>query len=274
MTVQKEPITVLVVDDQSFFRARLQSQLEVEGYRVITAPDAAAGIAAAEASRPDLIILDVVMPGMDGIEACRRLKASSVSGHVPVIIFTASSHPWITEEAYRAGAELTLRKGEAPESLLRALRLALVRRGSLHRVQAGGADGAPRGGISPALPDDASRAFERRRSPRAHLLGPLEDTITAAVPLRLLNLSATGALVEHEAPLGGDFTLVLRHGPAGPALTVRCRVVHSRRVGDGAGGWKYRTGVDFASPSPAQAATLSEWVEHIRLGSGDAALAM
>lgn len=274
MTSSDKPIGILVVDYQPSFRARLQSQLETEGYRVLTAPDAEAGIAAAKATHPDLIILDVVLPGINGIEACRRLKASPDVGHVPIIILTASSHPQISDEGYQAGAEGVLRKYEEPELLLKAVRLALSRRGRMAAIQTPRAEGAGGEGASPARPRGSAGGFERRRSPRAYPFGPLADAFTAAIPLRLLNLSTGGALVEHEAPLGGEFTLVLRQGPSGPALTVRCHVVHSLRVGGSGGEWRYRTGVDFGSLSPEEATTLSEWVAHLGQGDPDPTLAI
>ena len=66
--------TVLVVDDDEDLRQALAEQLELEGFRTVQAATGEAGVEAASASRPDLILLDLDLPGIDGREACRRLR--------------------------------------------------------------------------------------------------------------------------------------------------------------------------------------------------------
>jgi two-component system cell cycle sensor histidine kinase/response regulator CckA len=83
------PATILVVDDEAHSRTVLVNLLKQEKYQVITATDGREGLAAAAAHRPDVVLLDVVMPGLDGYEVCRLLRADPVLLHMPVLLITA-----------------------------------------------------------------------------------------------------------------------------------------------------------------------------------------
>ena len=80
---------VLVVDDVEANVRLLQAKLEVEYYGVLTAPDGPTALDMAMSAQPDIILLDVMMPGMDGFEVCRRLKSQAATLHIPVILVTA-----------------------------------------------------------------------------------------------------------------------------------------------------------------------------------------
>tara|TARA_R110002096_G_scaffold171771_5_gene345111 strand:- start:110 stop:1474 length:1365 start_codon:yes stop_codon:yes gene_type:complete len=80
---------ILVVDDQPANVRLLEAKLQAEYFDVCTAVDGFAAIDVAKAEQPDLILLDVMMPGMDGYETCRRLKADSRTRHIPVVMVTA-----------------------------------------------------------------------------------------------------------------------------------------------------------------------------------------
>ncbi len=80
---------ILVVDDVEPNVRLLEAKLTLEYYEVITAMDGATALEIAAAERPDIILLDVMMPGMDGFETCRRLKADPVTRHIPVVLVTA-----------------------------------------------------------------------------------------------------------------------------------------------------------------------------------------
>lgn len=77
---------VLVVDDSMSAVLWQKLVLRQEAYDVVTASDGEAAVAAAVAERPDLIIMDVVMPGMDGLEASRKIRATPATQHVPIIM--------------------------------------------------------------------------------------------------------------------------------------------------------------------------------------------
>ena len=80
---------ILVVDDIEANVRLLQAKLEAEYYEVLTAPDGPAALTLAAAERPDIILLDVMMPGMDGFTVCKRLKDDPETRHIPVVLLTA-----------------------------------------------------------------------------------------------------------------------------------------------------------------------------------------
>jgi two-component system cell cycle response regulator len=80
---------VLVVDDVDANVRLLEAKLTIEYYDVLTATDGPTAIRIAAEERPDIILLDVMMPGMDGFETCRRIKADPASSHIPVVLVTA-----------------------------------------------------------------------------------------------------------------------------------------------------------------------------------------
>lgn len=100
-----EAALVLIVDDESSGRQALEGLLLPEGYRLAFAVDGPDAIAQAAAQRPDVILLDVMMPGMDGFEVCRRLRATPDLAEVPVIIVTALDDRAARLEALEAGAD-------------------------------------------------------------------------------------------------------------------------------------------------------------------------
>jgi two-component system response regulator MprA len=78
---------VLVVDDEPAVQEAMTSSLVFEGYEVVTAGDGAAALERVKADRPDVVVLDVLMPRMDGLTTCRRLRAQGSAG--PVLMLTA-----------------------------------------------------------------------------------------------------------------------------------------------------------------------------------------
>ncbi|HEY2752473.1 PleD family two-component system response regulator [Phenylobacterium sp.] len=80
---------ILVVDDVEANVRLLQAKLEAEYYEVLTASDGPTALAIAAAEKPDIVLLDVMMPGMDGFAACRRLKEDPETRHIPVVLLTA-----------------------------------------------------------------------------------------------------------------------------------------------------------------------------------------
>jgi CheY-like chemotaxis protein len=82
---------ILIVDDEPAILIVSRRRLEANGYEVITAESGKEGIEKAVTCEPDLVLLDIIMPGLDGYEVCRRLKSSEKTREIPVIIFTASS---------------------------------------------------------------------------------------------------------------------------------------------------------------------------------------
>ena len=117
---------VLVVDDDGLIRRMLERTLAAEGYGVVSAPDGGAALAAVERSAPDLVVLDVAMPGLDGLAVCRRLRAKGLS--LPILLLTARDAVPDRVAGLDAGADDYLVKPFAPDELLARVR-ALLRRG-------------------------------------------------------------------------------------------------------------------------------------------------
>ena len=85
----RDPPRILIVDDNENNRAILAARLATQGYSTAEACDGVEALEAVRGEAPDLILLDVTMPRMDGLEACRRLKRDASLGFVPVILVTA-----------------------------------------------------------------------------------------------------------------------------------------------------------------------------------------
>jgi two-component system, cell cycle response regulator len=107
---------VLVVDDSLAVRGHLRSLLERQGLQVSEADTAEAGIEAAAAGRFACVLLDVLMPGMDGFEACRRIKARA-KGTLPVVMLTSKSSPFDRVRGKMAGCDTYLTKPVDPAQL-------------------------------------------------------------------------------------------------------------------------------------------------------------
>ena len=96
---------VLVVDDEIYILHILDFSLTMEGYEVITAKDGFDALEKLEASRPDLIVLDIMMPRLDGYETCRRIKSSEKTKDIPVILLSAKGRKVDSEAGYAVGAD-------------------------------------------------------------------------------------------------------------------------------------------------------------------------
>jgi two-component system response regulator MprA len=123
-----EPARLLVVDDEPALREALQSSLEFEGYKVVTANDGQQALDALAAEPYDAVLLDVMMPRLDGLTACRRLRGSG--NHVPVLMLTARDAVGDRVSGLDAGADDYLVKPFELDELLARVR-ALLRRGAL-----------------------------------------------------------------------------------------------------------------------------------------------
>src|SRR5277367_4664309 len=101
---------VLVVDDILSNVKLLEAKLTAEYFEVVTAFNGAEALAKIEEHSPDIVLLDVMMPGMDGFEVCRRIKANPKIAHVPVVMVTALDHPSDRVAGLDAGADDFLTK--------------------------------------------------------------------------------------------------------------------------------------------------------------------
>jgi len=117
---------VLVVDDDEPIRRMLERTLAAEGYGVSTAPDGGTALASIEQAMPDLVVLDVGLPDLDGLAVCRRLRGQGLA--LPILLLTARDAIPDRVAGLDAGADDYLVKPFAPEELLARTR-ALLRRG-------------------------------------------------------------------------------------------------------------------------------------------------
>ncbi len=101
---------ILIVDDQPFARQLLRDFLVPLGYATDEVPDGFAACQLAAERRPDLILMDLIMPGMDGVEACRRIKGDSRTSSIPVLIVTTARDRERLDAAFEAGADDYLAK--------------------------------------------------------------------------------------------------------------------------------------------------------------------
>jgi len=97
--------TILLVEDNEMNRDMLSRRLERKGYRVVLAVDGQNGVEMAAAHAPDLVLMDMSLPVLDGWEATRRLKAAPATRHVPVIALTAHAMAGDREKAIGAGCD-------------------------------------------------------------------------------------------------------------------------------------------------------------------------
>jgi CheY-like chemotaxis protein len=112
---------VLIVDDEMLMRMLYKNAVEKAGYDLLTASTADEGLAIAQAEKPAVIILDIIMPGKDGLTALRELKALEGTKGIPVIVFTASTseaHRATRKEATASGASAFVTKPIGPDQLV------------------------------------------------------------------------------------------------------------------------------------------------------------
>jgi two-component system response regulator MprA len=119
--------SILVVDDDAPIRRVLDRTLRAEGYDVVPTADGGAALAAVERAAPDLVVLDVAMPGLDGLAVCRRLRGKGLA--LPILLLTARDAVDDRVAGLDAGADDYLVKPFAAEELLARVR-ALLRRGT------------------------------------------------------------------------------------------------------------------------------------------------
>ena len=115
---------VLIIDDEVDMLEVLMLRLRVACFGVETANEGEAGLAKAVTFKPDVVLLDIAMPGIDGYEVCRRLRAGPETRNIPVVMLTALGGPGTVEQGLEAGAAAVLFKPFIGQELVDALRCA------------------------------------------------------------------------------------------------------------------------------------------------------
>ena len=114
-------VKILVVDDDDAVRSLVQDVLAVEGYDVATAADGYAGLRAVETEQPDCVVLDVMMPGLDGHGVLERIRSAAGGNDLPVVMLTAAADDAQAWRAWTEGVDYFLAKPFDPDELLRYL---------------------------------------------------------------------------------------------------------------------------------------------------------
>jgi len=122
------PIKVLVVDDEPFMIRLIEIVLERDGYTMLKAANGQEAVDVARLARPALIIMDGMMPTMDGLTALRLLKQDDATRDIPVILLTANPNRFSREDAVSSGATVFLTKPFSPTQLLNEIRRVRSRR--------------------------------------------------------------------------------------------------------------------------------------------------
>jgi two-component system phosphate regulon response regulator PhoB len=121
--------TILLVEDDPDIRHLVSYKLTRGGFDVTEASDGFSALQSAEQTPPDLVILDVRLPRLSGLEVCRELRSGPRTAHVPIIMLTARARPQDLEQAYAAGASDYVVKPFSPRDLQARVESALLKVG-------------------------------------------------------------------------------------------------------------------------------------------------
>jgi len=138
------PPTVLVVDDEAAIAEAVRARLESEGYRVLVAGDGPDAIRVCDAERPNLVVLDLMLPGMDGLEVCKRIQRDR---WVPVLMLTARTEEADKVAGFAVGADDYLTKPFSLRELAVRVRAILRRVERIASVPPAAAEPISRGGL-------------------------------------------------------------------------------------------------------------------------------
>jgi len=109
---------ILVVDDEIYIVHILDFSLGMEGYEVITALDGEAALEKVKTEKPDLIVLDIMMPKLDGYEVCKTIKANSATQNIPVVLLSAKGRNADQKMGFDVGADDYITKPFSPRKLV------------------------------------------------------------------------------------------------------------------------------------------------------------
>ncbi len=117
--------TILFIDDDKLLLGFFTQLAKKHDFVPLTAGEGASGLVTAKREHPTLVLIDVLMPGLDGFEVCRQLRADPGLKDTPVILLTARKDPDLRLKGFKAGATLALEKPFEPDQLLRVIQTAL-----------------------------------------------------------------------------------------------------------------------------------------------------
>ncbi|MFC1908931.1 response regulator transcription factor [Chloroflexota bacterium] len=134
---------ILVIEDNPSSLRLVQYTFEHKGYEVLTAPNGLEGLRKARSEKPDLVILDVMLPGIDGFEVSHRLRAEAQTAHLPLLMLSAKAREEDKDIGIKAGADEYLAKPASPSEIVNRAEKLLARepdsRRPTHAVRSRGA---------------------------------------------------------------------------------------------------------------------------------------
>ena len=119
---------ILVIEDDPATSRLVDYSLRHEGYQVITSSNGLDGIRKAHSESPDLVILDVMLPGMDGFEICHRLRGEADTAKLPILMFSAKAQEIDRDTGIKVGADDYLTKPSAPADIVSRVEKLLAKR--------------------------------------------------------------------------------------------------------------------------------------------------
>ncbi len=234
--------TILVADDQARIRAALARLLSARGYRVLEAADGLQALATIRHERPDVAVLDLVMPHMDGMGVCRALRSDTTSPYVPILFHSQRSGTGDVVGALRAGGDDFVAKGQPDDEIVARVE-ALVRiRRLLDDQRKGGttAPPAPARVPDPAMTIELLRELFARSAARSE---PLSLLLVSPAHGRIADsqvTTAVSAALRREDALGqagdGRWMAIMPGTHFGGAMALAERVWRGLRPGPGCAG--------------------------------------
>ena len=118
---------ILVIEDDPVASRFARYVLETEGYQVVTAPNGLDGLRKVQKEKPDLIILDIMLPGLDGFEICHRLRSEPETARIPILMLSAKAQEVDQVTGLNVGADDYLTKPADPSEIVSRVRVLLAR---------------------------------------------------------------------------------------------------------------------------------------------------
>ena len=126
---------ILVIEDDPIALRLVQYTLQHEGYQVLTAPTGLEGLKKAREENPDLIVMDVMLPGIDGFEICHRLRADPQTAQLPILMLSAKAQEIDRAMGLKVGANDYLSKPASPSEIIRKIKRMLAQTSLSSSVQ-------------------------------------------------------------------------------------------------------------------------------------------
>lgn len=112
---------ILLTDDEPNIVLMVSKRLQIKGYEVLVARTGEEALEMTRQHKPDLLLLDIMLPGVDGLEVCRILKSEAATKKIPIILFSARAQTWDKDSRRESGADAYVKKPFQPEELFAAI---------------------------------------------------------------------------------------------------------------------------------------------------------